>query len=61
MEGIKYAYDACHEGDLEKAKKWYGNNFKYIGSGYTYYINGTKNVSKKLHHFFVYKKPVTII
>lgn len=46
-------YDACSSNDsLDKAKKFYKNKFEYIGSSNTYYINGRKNISEKLHHFF---------
>lgn len=46
-------YDACSSNNLEKAKDYYKNNYKYIGSGYTFFINDVKSVSEKLYHFFI--------
>ena len=58
-DGTKKWYDACSEvrtcNSLQKAKEFY-SNFDYIGSSYTYYLNDRENKSKRLHHFFIYKK-----
>lgn len=55
INNVRQEYDACAEGDLENAKKYYGKNFKYIGSGTVYFINGTKNEESELHHYFIHK------
>ena len=52
LNGEIVFYDACSSGNLKEAKEFYKNNFKYIGSGYTYFINDVKNVSEKQKHFF---------
>ena len=52
LDGKIVFYDACSSGNLKEAKEFYKKNFKYIGSGYTYFINDVRNVSEKLHHFF---------
>ena len=48
-------YNACATGSLEEAKRSY-DKFDYIGSGYVFYINGTRNINKKLHHYFISKQ-----
>lgn len=53
IKGNAVAYDACSTSMLYKARGFYNPEiFKYIGSGRTYYINGTENKSKRVHHFF---------
>ncbi len=54
-KGDKVKYDECSSKPLEEAKKSCSNR-EYVYSGYIYYINGTRNESKELHHFFVNKK-----
>lgn len=54
IDGERIEYDVCGSTTLEDAKKYYGDTFVYIGSSNTYFINGTKNVSKTPIHFFVY-------
>ena len=55
IDGIIVDYDACTTNSKESGDKLYGNSYNYIGSSYTYYIDGTKNVSIDLHHFYKLK------
>lgn len=55
IKGERLHYDVCSENDLEYAKNWYGDKFSYIGSGKTYFINGTRNQSSRVIHFFIKK------
>ncbi len=55
IDGQKVDYDGCSISKLEEAKDFYKESFKYIGSGYIYFIEGTRNESKNLHHFFIFK------
>lgn len=48
-------YDICSSESLEVAKESMGGKFIYIGSGYTYYIDGVENISKDYLHFFIKK------
>lgn len=52
IDGQKVHYDACSVQDLEKAQEFYGPAYKYIGSGYVTFHNGTKNTWDYIHHFF---------
>ena len=55
IKGEKVAYDVCAHCLLHQAKDFYNPEvFQYIGSGRTYYIGGTENKPKAVHHFFVY-------
>lgn len=48
-------YDVCNAGSLQKAKDYYVN-FKYIGTGIIYSINGQVIKSgNEIVHFFVKK------
>lgn len=53
--GVRKHYDACSESHLSVAKEFYKERFIYVGSSYTYFINGVKNTGKKLTHYFIYK------
>ena len=44
-------YDVCHTGLKEKSDMEY-KNYEYIGSSCVYYINGVKNTSVDLIHFY---------
>jgi len=49
-------YDVASENDLEKAKKFYGPNYKYIGSGYIHSVNGVIQDhydDDPIEHFFI--------
>jgi hypothetical protein len=48
-------YDACGTGIRKECKKSY-KNFKYIGSGYIYWVNNVIQSSNTEHHFFQRKK-----
>lgn len=48
----KIAYDVCSQKDLKEARKFY-KNYKHIGSGYVYYLDGVIYHNKKLLHFFI--------
>jgi len=52
----RVVYNACAEGDLEKAKEEYSHSFKYIGSGTVTFHNGRKCDNKTPQHFFKLKK-----
>lgn len=51
IDGKRFPYNACGEGDLDAIKKSY-HAFYYIGSGYVIFINGVESISDKLTHFF---------
>ena len=46
-------YDVCSDKRLDKAIESMGEHFKLLGSGYIYFINGYRQKSLKLLHFFV--------
>lgn len=46
-------FHACAEDPLEEAKEFYCENFEYIGSGKTFWIDGVDQTSDKIMHFFV--------
>lgn len=52
IDGKRQPFNAFSTDSLENAKKFYAN-FKYIGSGRIIYYNGTKNIFKEDHHFFI--------
>ena len=53
IDGQRVPYDACSSDDsLEDAKAYYEKAFEYFGSGHVYFVNGTRNQSKTLMHFF---------
>jgi len=55
--GKKRVYDVCSSYSFLKAMTCYNFfTFRFIGSSYYYYINGTLNESRKRHCFFVYRK-----
>lgn len=54
INGKRVSYDACATGNLKEAKTYY-KGYVYIGSGYIYYVNDTKNVARKKHYFFMNK------
>jgi len=53
VNGIRIKYDACSSYSRFQAKKSYEHAFKYIGSGYTYWVNGKLQIANEEHHFFV--------
>jgi hypothetical protein len=55
FKGQRIPYDACSDKTLEKAKAFFGGNYKYLGSGYIIYLNDEKNFCKKETHFFKLK------
>lgn len=60
INGEIIEYDACSSNYyLQDAIKSY-HAFDYIASSYIYYVNGIKNESQNLHHFFKYKSPENI-
>lgn len=52
IDGKVVNYDVCSTQPLKEAIEFY-KNWKHIGSGFTYLINGVENVSKDLRHFFI--------
>lgn len=56
LNGVMHNYDVCSTSSLKEAKNYYGDRFTHIGSSCIYFINGTKNTSEKMIHFFVRNK-----
>jgi hypothetical protein len=55
IDGKKIPYDFCATNmPLEYAKAFYFS-CEYLGTGKVYFINGTRNESKNLTHFFKQK------
>jgi hypothetical protein len=53
IKGKKVPYDACSTRELNKVKEALKHAFPhYVGSSRILYINGTKQESKELYHFF---------
>jgi hypothetical protein len=53
IEGQKVPYDVCSSNPLKEAKEALKHAFPhYVGSGHILFINGTKQESKELYHFF---------
>lgn len=51
--GNRHKYNACREGvSLARAKMNYPT-FTHVYSGYVYWVDGVRNESKHIHHFFV--------
>jgi hypothetical protein len=53
IDGIRQNYDICSSRSIEEAQKFYGDEYKYIGSSHVLYINGVRNEFKELHYFFI--------
>jgi hypothetical protein len=53
INGEIIKYDVCTISPLEQSKSVFKKKYpKYVGSGYTYYVDGVKNKSDVLVHFF---------
>jgi len=52
IDGHCIPYDVCSRSSLDEAKAYYGEQFEYIGDSNVMYINGVRNESKSLYHFF---------
>lgn len=57
IKGKKTLWDACSTRDLKGAIAAYPE-MQYIGSSFTYYINGVETQSPNEHHFFIHKPEV---
>ena len=55
-EGKRVHYDACSSGTLEEGRRFYGDRYEYIGSGFKTWHNGVENNWKEEHHFFIIKQ-----
>ena len=54
INGERLIYDSCASGYLLDAKKYYGDNFQYIGSNFgEIYIDGKYQNFKETTHFFI--------
>ena len=53
IDGVIRDYKACSREPLEEAKSEYKKaGWTYIGSSNVYYVNGVRNESNKVIHFF---------
>jgi len=52
IDGHCIPYNVCSRLSLDEAKAYYGDQFEHIGDSQVMYINGIRDESKSLYHFF---------
>jgi len=53
IKGKRIEFNAQHTGDLQEAKNYYKDAFRYVGTTRTVWCNGIKSTAKETHHIFV--------